>query len=93
MIDKRWVHDSSGQATTEYILLISAIVTFFVAISAIIGQMNISKKVLTIVSGPFFSAYKYGHPKATGPDEGAAVMHPRINSNGNFRIFFGAYSQ
>ena len=85
--------DSSGQATTEYILLISALVSFFIMVSGLISRMEIPKKMGQMVTGPFSAAYQYGHPKVKGPDNGGPLMHPRIVSEGNFRIFFGTESQ
>jgi hypothetical protein len=85
--------NARGQATTEYILLLSALVSFFVTVSGLISRMQIPKKMVQMISGPFLATYQYGHPKVKGPDNGGPIMHPRIVSDGNFRIFFGTESQ
>lgn len=85
--------NEEGQATTEYILLIAALVSIFVVISAMIGKMDFPGKISKIVTGPFAATYQYGHPKVLGPNQGGPVMHPRFETGGNFRIFFGAKSQ
>lgn len=82
-----------GQATLEYILLISIIVGFFLKAMGILSN---SGWVNTLVAGPlsndFLPAYQYGHPGAKGyTDAGWPKYHPRAIDQpppGNFRIFY-----
>ena len=79
-----------GQAVTEYLLLISAIVSFYMIIIGFMNQTGIGKKLAESVTGPFAAAYQYGHPKAKGPiDPGGPLYHPFVDNGGetNFRIF------
>ncbi len=78
-----------GQAAIEYILLISSIIGFYVLISQVLTQSGFDKKLTTMLTGPFAAAYKYGHPKAKGYDEGSPDYHPRVDDGGNnnFRLF------
>ncbi len=87
------LQQSQGQALVEYILLISAVVSIFITVSGLINRMDIPKKMVQLISGPFSAAYQYGHPKVKGPDQGGPLMHPRIESDGNFRLFFGSVNQ
>ncbi len=82
-----------GQAATEYILLLAVIFSIFMTITGLLGQRNLSRKFIDTLSGPFAAAYQYGHVKTKGPNNGGPLMHPRVESGGNFRIFIFSKSQ
>jgi hypothetical protein len=84
----------SGQALVEYVLLMFFIVGFTTILA------NFMPRVLQKMEAPlkdgFVRAYKYGDPKACGPDPGdppscggSPARHPRINNpkGVNFRLF------
>lgn len=77
----------SGQATLEYVLLIAVVVGFFAIATSQLERLGVGAKILKPLNTDFANAYKYGHPKARGYDEGEPEMHPRIETRGNFRIF------
>lgn len=84
------VRNERGQAVTEYILLLSIIVAAFMLLSKGLTDIGLSKKLLTPVKEDFARAYRYGHPKAKGFDDGGPENHPRAytgGSNNNFRLF------
>jgi hypothetical protein len=79
--------DEGGQTTVEYILLISIIAGLFAAVSRGLANSRIGDALMKPLNKDFAMAYKYGHPKARGYDEGGPEMHPRITEGNNFRIF------
>ncbi len=87
------VKNQSGQAITEYILLIAIIAGFFAMIAASLRKMNIEARLMKPISSDFARTYQYGHPKAVGYEEegGQDVQyHPRARpqaGSGNFRMF------
>ena len=79
----------SGQATVEYVILLSVVVTFFLLVSTGMKKMNLGEKLIAPIKGPFAAAYRYGHPKAKGYEDGGPTYHPRVvGGDQNFRIFF-----
>ncbi len=76
-----------GQAVTEYILLVTVILLIYLGVVRVLKQSNILATVTDPVKGDFASAYKYGHPKAKGFDEGRPINHPRIEDPQNFRLY------
>jgi hypothetical protein len=81
--------DESGQAVTEYILLLATVVSLFVLVSRALTAMNLSAKLTNPIKTQFAAAYRYGHPKAKGYAEGTPDMHPRVTTpeGVNFRLF------
>lgn len=81
--------DESGQTLTEYVLLLAAILSFFVTVGAGIRRWGLEAKILKPLNERFAKAYQYGHPDALGYDDGGPKKHPRApeKGNGNFRIF------
>src|SRR4051794_33120519 len=78
-----------GQAVTEYILLIAIIVSFYMMVTAGLSKMDLANKLMLSITGPFAAAYRYGHPKAKGYDNGGPSYHPRAEGGeNNFRLFF-----
>lgn len=84
---KRRSLDKKGQATTEYILMMAVVVAVFLAIKPIIESFELNRKLMAPLQTDYARAYQYGHPTASGPDEGAPNRHPRFNGGNNFRIF------
>lgn len=85
--------NAEGQAITEYILLLSVVVFAFMAVARGVGRLDLQNKLVKMMSGSFAAAYQYGHPKVKGPDNGGPSMHPRVVTNGNFRIFLFSQAQ
>lgn len=82
--------DQSGQATTEYILLLSFLVAAFFLFKSAMEQLGLGQKLLKPVQTTFARTYRYGHPQGAGFDEGTPKNHPRIYTGGgdnNFRLF------
>ena len=88
MVVLRMVSNHQGQAITEYILLLSVVILAFTLLSSSLNRIGFAGKIVAMLAGPFAASYQYGHPKALGPGKGGPVMHPRVISDGNFRIFF-----
>lgn len=85
-------NDQQGQAITEYLLLLSIVAGFFFLLSKGIVDSGLMAKLLKPLKTDYAMAYKYGHPKAKGYDEGGPKNHPRADpegngDNNNFRIF------
>lgn len=93
MVSPRLRQDQRGQATVEYILLLSTLVAFFVVVRAGLERMQITDRLMAPIEQDFARTYRYGHPKAKGyPDgepynEGGPEHHPRIWGGSNFRVF------
>lgn len=80
--------DQSGQATTEYILMLLVAVMLFFGVSRGLTQMRFMEKMMLPLQRDFAATYRYGHPKAKGFDDGAPEYHPRVvGGTNNFRIF------
>lgn len=77
----------SGQAMVEYIILLSMVVVIYTIIGRALGAMKLDEALLKTVKSDYVRAYKYGHPKAEGPDEGTVKKHPRMKGSESFRIF------
>lgn len=89
-MDRRTIEmNQSGQAITEYVLLIAVITGLFVTVHQALQQSGFGARLLDPLRGEFAATYQYGHPKAkfNGQDFDGAEMHPRVTSPGNFRIF------
>jgi hypothetical protein len=84
------VKKQSGQATVEYVLLLSIVVTVFLLVSRGIAQTQLVTKLMTPITGDYAKAYQNGHYKASAPDDqGGAVKHPRVvGAPESFRIFY-----
>lgn len=82
------LHSEQGQAILEYILLISIVSVLFGVVLSGVGKLDIVGKLMKPLSGDFAHAYRYGHPKALGFDDGGPQKHPRANGGDSFRIFY-----
>ena len=84
-----------GQATTEYIILLAAVVSAYVILARGFAQARVAERLTRPVREEFASAYRYGHTKAKGFEDGGPINHPRVTGQqagpgggaGNFRIF------
>lgn len=90
MVSRRRRKSESGQATTEYIILVAIIALAVISVKQALYRANVADRMMGNRSAvtQYQAAYKYGHPKAKGFDEGAPEHHPRFDTGGtNFRIF------
>ena len=67
----------------------SVIVSGFFVVAKGLNRIGVAELLMRPVKKDFANAYKYGHPKAQGFDEGGAKFHPRVADGGasNFRLF------
>jgi hypothetical protein len=81
--------DERGQAVTEYVLLVAIIVAGYALVARRVTESNAMGLLTRPITREYASAYKYGHVKAKGYDEGSPENHPRVlvDGNNNFRIF------
>lgn len=78
----------SGQAITEYILLLSLVVIAFLMVSRIFSTSGLAQKLTAPILQSYVSVYKYGATNVKGYDEGDPVNHPRVAEGAtNFRLF------
>ena len=85
---KSLARNQSGQATIEYILLLSVIVSFFVTISAWVTKFGLAQKMAKPITKDFASTYQIGAPDGAGFDSDSPKDHPRIQDCDNcFRIY------
>lgn len=84
---KNLVRNESGQAVTEYVLILSVLVMFYMGLMTVIDRMNLAEKLAGPIVGSYARVYKYGHPKAKGFDEGTPEFHPRAVIGGKVRLF------
>lgn len=77
----------SGQAITEYILLMAIVASAFLFMTAIFRQQKVADALSKPIQSDYVNAYRFGHPKAEEAD-GTFKKHPRLGDNGkNGRIF------
>jgi hypothetical protein len=77
----------SGQAVTEYILVLVVLVAAYMSLMAMISKLDLGAKLMSPIVDSFSRVYKYGHPKAKGFDEGTPENHPRAVLQGKVRLF------
>ena len=84
-----FISNQQGQATTEYILLLSVIVSVFLLFAAAFSKFKIGQKLTAPLQTKFAAVYRYGNSKAKGYDDGGPIFHPRAvgGASSNFRIF------
>ena len=78
----------SGQAMTEYILLLGILVSLFtIIINGLLGTGALAR-LKAPLEKDFKYTYQYGHPEARGQNDGGPKFLPQQHdSGGNFRIF------
>ncbi len=80
-----------GQATTEYILLLSVVVSFYMIVISGMNRFNLGQKLTKFMTQSFTATYTYGHPQAKGFDNGGPIYHPRaVGCENCFRIFLNS---
>jgi hypothetical protein len=78
--------NQSGQAITEYVLLLSIIVVLYTILIKGVSELNVVNKLKKPLETQFKYTYQYGHPDARGPSEGGPTFIPE-KLDDNFRIF------
>lgn len=76
-----------GQATTEYVLLLAIIFTFFLAMRELLFGIGFGRTFYNMLNTQYRAAFQYGNPLAKGPEEGGPEKIPKEESGDNFRIF------
>jgi hypothetical protein len=76
--------NESGQAVTEYILLLFVVVSGFMTISSFIASSNIAQNLTTPLTTDFAHAYQYGNSKTLGFEDGGPKDHPRLGTGRMF---------
>jgi hypothetical protein len=88
MVKRLDPRDQSGQGVVEYVLMLSVAVFAYLLLAKGMKEAGVAEKLMRPITQDFAAAYRYGHPKAKGPEDGAPEFHPRDTSGGtNFRIF------
>lgn len=81
------IRNESGQAATEYILILTIIVSFYMALVTVVDKAKLGERLMGPIVGSYAATYKYGNPKAKGFDEGTPENHPRAVIDGKVRLF------
>lgn len=82
--------NQSGQATVEYILILSVVVAIFVTLRGALGDLDLAGGIAGPIQTELRRAYQYGDADTIGPDErNGPVNHIRatVPAGKNFRIF------
>lgn len=80
----------SGQAVTEYILLLFVVITLFGMVSKWMKTSEFTKTIEKSVTGDWQSAYAFGDPLAKDPETNdTPERHPRypVPDGVNFKLF------
>jgi hypothetical protein len=87
--DSGVLSNESGQAITEYILLLFTVFGAYLIVAAFLTRFKLQDRLMAPIKEDFVYAYKYGNPKTRGYDEGEPKNHPRVfgGDGTNFRIF------
>lgn len=89
------LQNESGQAVTEYLLLLLVVVSAYMAIAGFVTNYGLASKLTSPITNDFAHAYQYGRPDALGFDDpGGPKNHPRIPDQGdrNIRMFINPKS-
>jgi uncharacterized protein (UPF0333 family) len=76
--------NESGQAITEYILLLLTVVGAFVTISQFIANSGLTQNLTTSMTKNFTHAYQYGNAQTLGFEDGGPKDHPRLGTGRMF---------
>jgi hypothetical protein len=83
----------SGQAITEYVILLAIVVLIYTALLKSLGGSS----SFAAFKKPFVEQYKYtyryGHPDARGQDDGDPALIPQYSDRESFRIFINPSKQ
>jgi hypothetical protein len=90
---KRIAKDESGQAITEYIVMIAVVLSFYLTVARFLTTSGLANKLAAPLQQDFARTYQYGKPDVLGFENGGPKDHPRIQSAGNFRLFINPSTQ
>ena len=76
--------NESGQAVTEYILLLLTVVGAFLTISSFIANSNLAQSLTAPITKDFAHAYQYGNSTTLGFEDGGPKNHPRLGTGRMF---------
>jgi hypothetical protein len=77
----------SGQAITEYILLLGILVSLYSLFLRLLSDTKIADRIKSRLEKDYQYTYRYGHPEARGPDDGGVKNIPQHDPIDDFRIF------
>lgn len=78
----------SGQALTEYILLLAIIISIYTALLGRLSNSNAMSAMKKPFTQEFKYTYQYGNAKARGQNDGGPTYIPQYHDEAtNFRIF------
>jgi len=79
--------DQSGQAITEYVLLIALVLMAYLVVIRGLQATGIADRLLDPLRDRFAATYRFGNPRAKAPEDGG-FKHPRFSSDGrSIRLF------
>jgi hypothetical protein len=81
------IRRTSGQAITEYILLLAMLVSLYSLLLRLLSDTKMVDRLKSKLEKDYQYTYRYGHPEARGPDDGGVKNIPQHRSDDNFRIF------
>jgi hypothetical protein len=79
--------DESGQAVTEYILMLFAVIGFYLITASFIAKFGLAAKITAPITQGFAQTYQFGKPDVLGFVDGGPKDHPRMALPGNNRLF------
>lgn len=79
--------NKSGQAVLEYVLLLSIVLSMFAQFSKYLSERDWFAKMTAPITTEYRYAYRYGHPKARGVDDGGQKFIAQHSDPASFRIF------
>ncbi|MEO5969470.1 MAG: hypothetical protein ABIQ95_06050 [Bdellovibrionia bacterium] len=79
------VREEGGQATTEYVLLMAVVLSFYLMIAKGIGRIGVAQKLMSPITVQFASAYQYGKIPSRADSASGDLLRPLSNSK--FRVF------
>ena len=83
----------SGQALTEYVILLAILVSLFSSMMALLSKSTGFANLKKTFTEQYVRAYRYGHPEARGQDDGGPKLIPQYHTDENFRIFINPSKQ
>jgi Flp pilus assembly pilin Flp len=79
--------NESGQALTEYVLLVSLIILGYLVVIRGLQATGVADRLLDPIRNRFAATYRFGNPQAKAPEDGG-FKHPRFSSDGrSIRLF------
>jgi hypothetical protein len=76
----------SGQALTEYVLLIALITLVYLLVVRQFRALQLADRLLDPIRDRYATIYRFGSPLAKPPEEGGA-FHPRVPQGNSIRLF------